>query len=88
MRRLLFMLWTDCKGCLGIVGSFMLTLFLSSVNEDMLFVRRRVLQQYQDLLGRLSKRFEFAALPYVRLNLFFERLLPRPGVDEVSDLDS
>lgn len=65
-----------CKGNLGIIGSFMLTVFLSSVDEHTLHIRQTVLQRYQRLLEELCVRFEFAALPSVRLNLFFKRLFP------------
>ncbi|OKL56484.1 hypothetical protein UA08_08359 [Talaromyces atroroseus] len=70
-------LWISyCKGSLGIIGSFILTIYLSSIDEATMNNRQDVLQRYRKLLNDLSVKFEFAKLPSIRLNLFFRRVFP------------
>jgi hypothetical protein len=77
--------FTDCKGNLGIIGSFMTTVLLSSLDEDTFEKRRLTLQNYQRLLMELSGKFEFAALPSLRVNLIIERLFNKTNKDDFWD---
>lgn len=58
---------------MAIIGSFIITALLSSADEETYQARNSILDGFRLLLSRLADRFEFAALPLLRLNLLVER---------------
>ncbi|KAL6243604.1 hypothetical protein RBB50_009597 [Rhinocladiella similis] len=71
-----------CKCNLATVGTFILTVLLSSTDPDVLEARKTILDDYQRLLQQLSGKFPFAALPRLRLNLLAERFSVQISNDE------
>ncbi|KAI1860926.1 uncharacterized protein JN550_011081 [Neoarthrinium moseri] len=81
-------LWLSyLKGDLAMVGSLLITLVLSSVDDAELDERRALLLQFRGHLKVLtelheqSESFEFSRLPFRRLNLIMEELF---GEDEMN----
>ncbi|CAH0056939.1 unnamed protein product [Clonostachys solani] len=67
-------LWLSyCKSNIAIIGSFMVTALLASTDNETYQTRRGALDEFRRLLQRLTERFDFAALPLLRLNLLLER---------------
>lgn len=58
---------------MAIIGSFIITALLSSADEESYQARNSILDGFRHLLHRLADRFEFAALPLLRLNLLVKR---------------
>lgn len=63
----------DCKSNVAIIGSFMVTALLASTDDKAYQLRRGALEEFRRLLQRSEERFDFAALPLLRLNLLVER---------------
>lgn len=55
------------------ISSFIITALLSSTDDGVYQTRQESLDGFRGLLYRLADRFEFAALPLLRLNLLLER---------------
>lgn len=68
---------SDCKSNIAIVGSFMVTALLASTDDEVYQTRQGALEEFRRLLQRLEERFDFAALPLLRLNLLLERFSER-----------
>ncbi|KAL4808235.1 fungal-specific transcription factor domain-containing protein [Aspergillus unguis] len=67
-------LWLSyCKSNIAIIGSFMVTALLASTDDKVYQLRQGALEEFRRLLQRAEGRFEFAALPLLRLNLLVER---------------
>lgn len=63
----------DCKSNIAIIGSFMVTALLASTDDNVYQLRQGALEEFRRLLQRSEGRFDFAALPLLRLNLLVER---------------
>ncbi len=63
----------DCKSNIAIIGSFMVTALLASTYDKVYQLRQGALEEFRRLLQRSERRFDFAALPLLRLNLLVER---------------
>lgn len=64
----------------------MISLLLASIDDGSFHFRRNLLLRYQHVLNDLSGKFEFAALPSLRLNLMLRNLFEPP--DEAGDEES
>jgi hypothetical protein len=64
---------SDCKSNMAIIGSFIITALLSSADDEVYQARHSILDGFRNLMYRLVDRFEFAALPLLRLNLLVKR---------------
>lgn len=51
----------------------MVTALLASTDDEVYQIRQSALEEYRGLLQKSEMRFEFAALPLLRLNLLVER---------------
>ncbi|OAA57396.1 Transcription factor [Niveomyces insectorum RCEF 264] len=78
-------LWLSyCKSNIAMIGSFIITALLSSTDDAVYQTRHASLYGFRSLLYRLAERFEFAALPLLRLNLLLERFADNaaePGIE-------
>lgn len=68
---------SDCKSNIAIFGSFMVTALLASTDDEVYQTRQGALEEFRRLLQRLEERYDFAALPLLRLNLLLERFSER-----------
>lgn len=75
----------DSKSNIAIIGSFIITALLSSTGDDIYGYRRAVLEKFQLNLHLLAGRFEFAALPLLRLNLLLERFTDNDPTQQEGD---
>lgn len=64
------------------IGSFIITALLASTDNGVYQARRDALESFRLQLCRLAERFEFAALPLLRLNLLLERFTENGGAGE------
>jgi hypothetical protein len=55
----------------------MVTALLASTDDEVYQTRQGALEEFRRLLQRLEERYDFAALPLLRLNLLLERFSER-----------
>lgn len=67
------MMFLDCKSNVAIFGSFIITALVSSTDDKSYRSRKNILNKYRQLLGLMDGKFEFAALPRLRLDLLLTR---------------
>lgn len=63
----------------------MITALLSSTDNSVYQARREALEGFRVQLCRLAERFEFAALPLLRMNLLLERFSESGGTTDEPD---
>lgn len=75
----------DCKSNVAIIGSFIITALLSSTDDETYQSRHALLDEFRHVLYALAERFDFAALPLLRVNLLLERFTDNGSSDDEGD---